>query len=494
MADTTFVSGTVITKEWLNDVNRLTYDLPSQAVSKGAALVGADPAVDYPDDSIGFLVVRNTSNGYNALRGFSKAEQALIQAGTSVSDHAATLDSMLSTEKHLFLPRGTWRRSTKWSITNGLRLEGAGQGLSNILLTADVVGLELTGEFCRVEGLSLAKTGTHTSNGINIGSAAGSRADRAHLHDIVVTGMGGHGICLYAGNLGTLSSIRVRGNTGDGLNFNRAASPDNHAWTIAGFIDASLNGGHGIRFEDGTSLGDASASKTHHGGLLVAQSNTGYGVYVGTSRNRLTIYSEANTAGQVYVGQYASGNELVIAEGVVTGNVGGVAGSLDGNHIIQLNHNANTRAGYKSKLELSGGVGKGFRIAGDDGTAGFYEVEKQAIREVRFVGSGSGGAWNTYFSHSSGTGVQHAVNFGGQILPMADSLYVCGNQSLRWSSTSAVEFRPGAGAVKWSSGAGSPEGVYSGPVGSMWLRTDGGAGTVLYVKETGTGNTGWVAK
>ena len=40
MADTTFVSGTVITKEWLNDVNRLTYDLPSQAVSKGASLVG----------------------------------------------------------------------------------------------------------------------------------------------------------------------------------------------------------------------------------------------------------------------------------------------------------------------------------------------------------------------------------------------------------------------------------------------------------------------
>lgn len=42
MADTTFVSGTVITKEWLNDVNRLTYDLPSQAVSKGAALVGME--------------------------------------------------------------------------------------------------------------------------------------------------------------------------------------------------------------------------------------------------------------------------------------------------------------------------------------------------------------------------------------------------------------------------------------------------------------------
>ena len=46
----------------------------------------------------------------------------------------------------------------------------------------------------------------------------------------------------------------------------------------------------------------------------------------------------------------------------------------------------------------------------------------------------------------------------------------------------------------WYSGAGSPEGVVSAPVGSLYSRTDGGAGTSLYVKESGTGNTGWVAK
>jgi hypothetical protein len=43
-------------------------------------------------------------------------------------------------------------------------------------------------------------------------------------------------------------------------------------------------------------------------------------------------------------------------------------------------------------------------------------------------------------------------------------------------------------------GAGTPEGVQAAPIGSMGLRSDGGAGTTLYVKETGTGNTGWVAK
>lgn len=43
-------------------------------------------------------------------------------------------------------------------------------------------------------------------------------------------------------------------------------------------------------------------------------------------------------------------------------------------------------------------------------------------------------------------------------------------------------------------GSGSPESVVTAPVGAVYHRTDGGAGTSLYVKESGTGNTGWVAK
>lgn len=43
-------------------------------------------------------------------------------------------------------------------------------------------------------------------------------------------------------------------------------------------------------------------------------------------------------------------------------------------------------------------------------------------------------------------------------------------------------------------GAGSPEGAVTAAVGSIYLRTDGGGVTTLYVKESGAGNTGWVAK
>ena len=46
--------------------------------------------------------------------------------------------------------------------------------------------------------------------------------------------------------------------------------------------------------------------------------------------------------------------------------------------------------------------------------------------------------------------------------------------------------------VSW--GTGTPESAVTAPVGSLFLRTDGGAATTLYVKESGSGNTGWVGK
>ena len=52
----------------------------------------------------------------------------------------------------------------------------------------------------------------------------------------------------------------------------------------------------------------------------------------------------------------------------------------------------------------------------------------------------------------------------------------------------------GAGGPKWISGTGTPEGAVTAPVGSLFSRTDGGASTTLYVKESGAGNTGWIAK
>lgn len=44
------------------------------------------------------------------------------------------------------------------------------------------------------------------------------------------------------------------------------------------------------------------------------------------------------------------------------------------------------------------------------------------------------------------------------------------------------------------SGAGSPAGVVTATPGTLYLNTSGGANTTLWVKESGSGTGGWVAK
>lgn len=70
--------------------------------------------------------------------------------------------------------------------------------------------------------------------------------------------------------------------------------------------------------------------------------------------------------------------------------------------------------------------------------------------------------------------------------------------ALRWIKNTVAgipieEWTDGTGTVQVRFGAGSPESSVTAPVGSLYLRYDGSTSATLYVKESGTGNTGWVA-
>jgi hypothetical protein len=78
--------------------------------------------------------------------------------------------------------------------------------------------------------------------------------------------------------------------------------------------------------------------------------------------------------------------------------------------------------------------------------------------------------------------------------PGDDAVYDLGISGKRFNQGFIKDVRPGDGAALWTTGSGSPESSVTAAIGSMYTRTDGGAGTTLYVKESGTGNTGWVAK
>jgi hypothetical protein len=44
----------------------------------------------------------------------------------------------------------------------------------------------------------------------------------------------------------------------------------------------------------------------------------------------------------------------------------------------------------------------------------------------------------------------------------------------------------------WFAGSGNPNGVITAPIGSIYVNELGGQGNTFWVKEVGTGNTGWV--
>jgi len=51
-----------------------------------------------------------------------------------------------------------------------------------------------------------------------------------------------------------------------------------------------------------------------------------------------------------------------------------------------------------------------------------------------------------------------------------------------------------AGLANWITGFGSPNNVITAPTGSIYTNLNGGSLSTLYVKESGAGNTGWIAK
>lgn len=80
------------------------------------------------------------------------------------------------------------------------------------------------------------------------------------------------------------------------------------------------------------------------------------------------------------------------------------------------------------------------------------------------------------------------------MIPAADLGYTLGTQGQRFEAIYAREIRAGDGAAFWTTGNGSPEGTVTAVVGSLYTRRDGGPGSTLCVKESGTGNTGWACK
>lgn len=101
---------------------------------------------------------------------------------------------------------------------------------------------------------------------------------------------------------------------------------------------------------------------------------------------------------------------------------------------------------------------------------------------------------NAYFIRAAGAGAIENCVFGGNAQDGFTNHLTTSGAVTFARSINPAGFAMNASNVIWLTGAGTPEGAITANVGSIFTRTNGGAGTTLYIKESGTGNTGWVAK
>lgn len=147
------------------------------------------------------------------------------------------------------------------------------------------------------------------------------------------------------------------------------------------------------------------------------------------------------------------------------------------------NHKGEQSIWYDDLIEFNGkhlASGFGVWIRGQEYVKGIDESSP---------GLASSGGLGVYNNSIEAITITSSGNTGiGGIVP-TEKLQVNGN-----CVVSGTIYLNTAKTVGIFTGTGDPEGAVTASVGSTFHRTDGGASTSFYVKESGAGNTGWVAK
>lgn len=121
-----------------------------------------------------------------------------------------------------------------------------------------------------------------------------------------------------------------------------------------------------------------------------------------------------------------------------------------------------------------------YNSAGAEFRFGFGGARWQAIGAgaPMYIETGSGGS--AFNVRAAALAFQHYSSLA-ELARMRIAPHSAAEGAVQLSSTGPM----------WTTGTGTPEGAVTAPIGSLYSRKDGGAGSSLYVKESGSGNTGW---
>lgn len=194
------------------------------------------------------------------------------------------------------------------------------------------------------------------------------------------------------------------------------------------------------------------------------------------NRNGIRLYSSDGAAN----GNRVNSNTFVSC--ACNDNTGGNGVLLDygnGNTFIGLNCESNVSAGIyidnTYEVTFCGGYSEN-NAAALNATANAARIHYYGRRTIDAItGAGTATGPSVFFT-TDNFSVDASGNISGNSIAVTNPIAV--------ENTNA----------KIYAGNGTPEGAIAAYKGSIFMRLDGGANTTFYVKETGTGNTGWAAK
>lgn len=304
----------------------------------------------------------------------------------------------------------------------------------------------------------------------------------------------------------TVSSLRFEGSGRGGAGNYSTANPLQHAVQIIGDTTVPDNfnkntikdcyfynlGGAGFYIEQ--VIGDF-----HEGNLVMncTAENCTWGFYCNVRGEYNSFVNCAATQCQIGL-RRQGGNNNWIGGKLVDNRTGcyDEGGSNDGHSIVlgsAISHNidygiwsngilyGNLYSGcmiYQNDIYMQGS--DGVKLFGCDIIATSMFVQSSARCEVVSCKFLSATTFNLNWNGTNNTGSLSDISFSGNKYFGTPPTTIFGETEV--------------GGIKIKVGNGSPEGVVTAQIGSMYSRKDGGAGTTLYIKESGSGNTGWIAK
>ena len=426
--------------------------------------------------------------------------------GDGTTDDTTAFVNALATGRNIFVPYGTYKITSSLNITEGSIIgEGVGVlgGQQTILMFYNLTSTTIGAIYTRI---STQKGKMPTIKNLFISASSWN----------ATTGCSGYGLDIEAPI--NVENVWVYGFKKSGVFFHNNASGNGPYESIFTQVKSTNNGNHGFLVGAGANVitlqsceGKWNGAPSYGVNPSVAGSYSG--LYIdNTSDGSGPYFSFRPTAISIISGDYSYNAKYGVEAQDATGlNMSGIyaEGNLSSDTYQHLANSISSSyadfgfavagAGKTLKITqynnaLSQGntfIVNGFRFGGgiaSSGAAAGYIYDKSIsttnvagdiIGRVVYLGADDVGPTNaTYVQCDKTTG---------------DAIYASVGTSAKHWFYSGISFGASR-TVTFSSGSGSPEGVITAAVGSIYTRTNGGAGTTLYVKESGTGNTGWVAK